>query len=233
MSDSNVHTAEDIRAQNVAAMGQDMGEIYSALWQQLTWLYQKWGQFVEAFGTSPERIKTFNDAAPGFFGTVQDSLWENVLLHLARLTDPPATAGKANLTFSKLCTLVIDEPLRTEVTTALSVVQKEVAFARDWRNRRIAHGDLLLSLGYSTSPLAPASRLQVTATLNAMATLLKLIAYRFLDSTTMFEFAAKSEAGGATSALYYLRACIEAEAKRRERVRSGVFEPSDLKRRPL
>jgi hypothetical protein len=78
MPDSNVHTAEESRVQKFAAMGQDLGEIYSALWQQLTWLYQKWGQFADAFGTSPEHIKIFNDAAPDFFGTIQDSLWENV-----------------------------------------------------------------------------------------------------------------------------------------------------------
>jgi hypothetical protein len=226
-------TAEESRALNIAAMGQDLGEIYSALWQQLTWLFQKWGQFTEAFGTNPERIKIFNDAAPSFFGTVQDSLWENVLLHLARLTDPPATAKKANLTFSRLCTLVTNEPLRTDVAKALNLVQVEVAFARDWRNRRIAHGDLLLSLGHTTSELAPASRLQVSATLSAMAKLLNLVSHHFLDSTTLFEFAAEPGAGGAISALYILRAGVEAETKRRERVSSGVFDPSDLDRRPL
>jgi len=233
MPDSNVRTAEQARQQNIDAMGADIGAIYSALWQQLAWLHQKWGHFVEAFGTSPERIKIFNDAAPDFFGTVQDAVWENVLLHLARLTDPPTTAGKPNLTFSRLCSLVTEEPLCANMRVAFSVVNDQVAFARDWRNRRIAHGDLLLALGHTTSPLAPASRLQVAQVLASMGDLMNLVSNHFTDTTTMFEFATESGPGGAVAALYCLRAGVEAEAKRRERVRSGNFDPSDLERRPI
>ncbi|WP_407690639.1 AbiU2 domain-containing protein [Rhodocyclus tenuis] len=70
-------------------MGGEIGKVYSALWQEVAWINKKWNQYVELFGTSPERIELLNRAAPSFFRTFQDSLLDDVLLHLARLTDPP------------------------------------------------------------------------------------------------------------------------------------------------
>jgi hypothetical protein len=63
----------------------------------------KWGEYVELFGTKPSRIDLRNRAAGGFFRVVQDGLWEDVLLHVARLTDAPRSGGRANLTIRAAC----------------------------------------------------------------------------------------------------------------------------------
>lgn len=68
----------------VEVMGDDLGSLYHALWNELAWLYSKWEEYVELFGTKPSRIDLLNKAAGHFFRIVQDSLWEESLLHIAR-----------------------------------------------------------------------------------------------------------------------------------------------------
>jgi hypothetical protein len=233
MPDSNVRNAEQAREHHIVVMGQELGNLYSALWQQLTWLHQKWGDYVALFGTNPERIALLNQTGPTFFRTVQDCLWEDTLIHLARITDPPRSAGRDNLTIKQLPPLLSDQAKRAELEALIASAVASTTFARDWRNRRIAHRDLLLSLQHPTEPLAQASRAHVTEALDAFGKVLNYISLQYLGSTTMFEFAAEPAAGGATSMLFYLRAGREAELERRERVKSGKFRPNDLERRGI
>jgi len=228
MTTSNAHTAVQIQANNVAAMGAELGEIYSALWQQLSWLHRKWGHYVDLFGTDQQRIDLLNETAPNFFRTVQDSVLEDIFLHIARLTDSTKSMGKENLSFKRLPTLLTESTIRVQVEAALVTLATATEFARDWRNRKLAHGDLALALARTSEPLAPASRTHVKDALAAMGTVLNAISLHFQESTTMFEFAGESTAGGATSMLYYLRAGKDAETIRRARLRSGQFTPEDI-----
>ena len=214
-------------------MGEELGELYTALWQQLTWLHRKWGDYVALFGTKPERLEVLNSVAPDFFGTVQTALWEDALLHLARITDSPRSAGKPNLTFRRLPESIDREPLRLQVQELLDAALVATDFARDWRNRRIAHRDLSLALARPTEPLKTASRAGVNEALTSLNSVLNAISQSYLDSTTMFEFAQDPVPGGATSMLYYLRAGHKAEQERRERIRTGAFIPSDMDRDPV
>jgi hypothetical protein len=229
MVDSNVRTAEQAREQHKIAMGSELGDLYSALWQQLVLLHIKWGEYVALFGTNPERLELLNQAGPSFFRTVQDCLWRDVLIHLARITDPPRSAGKDNLTITRLPPLMEHGDLENQIRRAV----ESTAFARDWRNRHIAHHDLLLSLDLPTEPLATASRNHVDSALAAIGEVLNFLSLYYLQSTTIFEFAAKPAAGGATSMLHYLRAGIEGECARRERVKNGTHDAKDLERRSL
>jgi hypothetical protein len=230
MTQSNVNTAAQIKEHNIAKMGNELGELYSVLWQQLNWLHRKWGDYVALFGTTPDRLKILNSAASDFFGTVQTSLWEDALLHLARITDSPKSAGKPNLTFRRLPELIERNDTRMSVEALLENSLDLTDFARDWRNRRIAHRDLSLALERPTEPLKAASRSSVNEALAALGKVLNCISLAYLDSTTMFEFAQEPTAGGSLSMLHYLRAGLTAEEARRQRIRSGTSSPEDFKR---
>jgi hypothetical protein len=90
-------TAEEAKAHYISVMGQPLGEVYASLWQELALLHRNWNEYVELFGSKPSRVELLNRAAGSFFRAVQDALWEQTLLHIARLTDPPASVGKSNL----------------------------------------------------------------------------------------------------------------------------------------
>ena len=77
-------------------MGEELGSLYHALWQEVVWLHTEWGEYVQLYGTKPSRIRLLNEAAPSFFRLVQDGLFETTVLKIARLTDPPKSLGKPN-----------------------------------------------------------------------------------------------------------------------------------------
>ena len=95
---TNFRTADEAKLEYITRMGEPLGKLFSALWQEAAWLQSKWIEYVELFGTKRSRIELLNKAAPAFFKVVQDSLWEDTIIHIARLTDPPKSAGKDNLT---------------------------------------------------------------------------------------------------------------------------------------
>jgi hypothetical protein len=100
-------TADESKISNVAAMGEPLGALYSALWQHFATTYTHWLEYVELFGKKPERIDLLNRAAPQFFRMIQDELWEISLLHLARITDAPLMAGRTNLSIRALATSLL------------------------------------------------------------------------------------------------------------------------------
>lgn len=228
MSDSI--SAEQDRKHNIEFMGEELGKLYSALWQQQTLLHRKWGHYVALFGTSEERIDILNKVAPGFFHDVQTALWEDALLHLSRVTDFSSTAGNANLTFRRLPQSIDREPLRQQVKDQLDAAIEATKFARDWRNRRIAHRDLSLVLGQQTEPLKLASRAGFDDALCLLDSVLNLVSLSYLNSTTMFKFAQEPNAGGATCMLEYLRAGYSVEQERLTRIRTRSFFEFDLDR---
>jgi hypothetical protein len=224
-------TAEQAKSDNIAKMGVEAGEIYSALWQEVAWIYKKWTQYVTLFGTNPGRIELLNRAAPSLFRTVQDTLWEDVLLHLSRLTDAPRSVGRPNLSVHQLATAVANTPIAASVQSLADTAFSACGFARDWRNRRLAHRDLGLALGKAVHPLAPASRIAVKAALTALTQLLNGVSEHYLDSTNMFDFG--PEGGDALSMLYILRDGLEFDAERKERIHRGVLPLRSLTENPL
>ena len=224
-------TAAQAREDNIAVMGKELGETYSALWQEVAWIHKKWKQYVTLFGTTPERIELLNQAAPSLFRTVQDTLWEDVLLHLVRLTDPARTMGRPNLSVRHLKEVTAGEPIASTLQSLGDTALSACEFARDWRNRRLAHRDLELALGHAVQPLAPASRAAVKAALSALVTLLNAVSEHYLGSTTMFDFG--SERGDALSLLYILRDGMQFDAERKERIKRGELPLSVLTENPL
>jgi hypothetical protein len=224
-------TAAQTKVDNIAKMGAEIGAVYSALWQEVAGIHKKWAQYVELFGTSPARIDLLNQAAPSMFRTVQDTLWEDVLLHLARLTDPPKSMGKANLSLRQLAVLVAGLPIGRNVESLANAALGACEFARDWRNRKLAHRDLELAMGQSVQTLAPASRAAVKIALAALTEMLNAVSLHYFDSTTMFDRGPGRE--DAASLLYLLRDGLQSRADRQARIRRGEYQPSDLKHEPL
>lgn len=225
------HTAEESKQANINAMGQELGPLYDAMWQQVAWLHQKWEQYVELYGTKESRLTLLNQAAPLFFRVVQDTLWEDVLLHIARLTDSPQSMNKANLSIRRFPAAIDDAPTKLLVEKLIEEAMTASEFCRDWRNRHIAHRDLRLALDDSTLPLRSASRAKVKEAIKAIDEVLNAVSGHYLDSTT--HFAPPGAARGARSLLYFLDDGIKADHARRERMRNGTSTPDDFEDRDL
>jgi hypothetical protein len=62
-----------------------------------------------------------------------------------------------------------DPELRSEVEALCVTARDKASFAIDWRNRHIAHRDLMLTLRTPAKPLEPASHLNVGEAITAIA----------------------------------------------------------------
>ena len=223
---SHQSTAEEVLDQYCRAMGPELGKQFGRLWNECAWLHHLWHEYVVLFGSKPERIDLLNDAAGAFFRLVQDTFWDATLLQLARLTDPPRSVGKDNLTLERLPGLV-HKAIKPETERLVAEIQAKCRFARDWRRRRLAHRDLDLAIGEATIPLAPASRASVRAAIDAIAALLNAIDGHYRDCTTAFQSVRPPR--GAEALLYVLRDGLETRDKWKERLASGHLDPDDLR----
>lgn len=87
-------TAEEIKNEMIEKLGTDFGLLLNSLYNEITWLTFRWIEFVELYGTKETRLELMNKSAPFLFFTIQKVLWENLLLGISRITDPPKSMEK-------------------------------------------------------------------------------------------------------------------------------------------
>jgi hypothetical protein len=136
-------TDDEVRAEYIRVMGGDLGLLYSELEDELEWLRDKWGDYHFLFCNGPERIDMLNVVASNFFALLQKLLFEDAMMHLSRLTDPPQSAGRNTLTVMRLADQINDPSLKASVRNQAAQTKTRCEFARAWRNKRLAHTDLL------------------------------------------------------------------------------------------
>jgi hypothetical protein len=215
--------AEEVEADRLAVLGPELGPLFHALDNEVSWLHAKWKEFRELYASS-STVALLNLTAAFFFRVVQDTLWHDALLQVARLTDPLVTAGKSNLTLRRLPPALPAGSLQGEVDALVSKTLSEAAFARDWRNRRLAHSDLGLALG-GAQPLAEASRQHMETVLSSMRSVMNAVNQHYWNSTTAYEQFLSTD--NAESLVYHLRVARKAEAKRNDRLNRGIVLPED------
>ncbi len=191
---------EEAQAEIINAMGRELGSIFYALYKEVVWVHAKWKEYRELYGTNGDRIKLLNRTAGFFFKIVQDSLWEDVLMHIARITDPPKSFGKHNLTVQLLPELISEKELLSEVNELAKNCVDKSAFAREHRNKRLAHRDLIHATEPSAAPLNGISRAHVEEMLEALRSIMNKIDGHYRDTEVAYDhFIAHS--GG--EALYF------------------------------
>ena len=156
-------------------------------------------------------------------------LWDDILLHIARLTDRPTTAGKRNLTIQVLPNLIDNEHLAQKIDALVKKALGAAEFCRDWRNRHIAHLDWLLHLEEEIAePLPEATVEGIESALKAIANVLREVHMHFMESDL---FLVPLYTGGARALLYILDAGLRAQEEERERILRGEIQ--DLKPRDI
>lgn len=216
----------------MAAMGNELGELFSMLWQELSGLYVKWHQYVALFGTTPERIELMNRVAPKLTYTIQKTLWRDILIHLSRLTDPAETKQrgqiKPNLSINRLAELLKDGSDYQTINDLEAKAKANCEFARDWRNRVYAHRDLDIATNQHCTPLAHASRASVKNALEALADLLNRIARNYKLPTTLFDFDGTGAAREAEHLIHVISYGLDAQTQVFAKIRNGELTWKDV-----
>jgi hypothetical protein len=219
-------SAAEVRTGYIRAMGPELGELFCAASSELTWIHWRWKQYRTLFGEKQSRIDLLNEAAPLFFHIVHNVLFEDTLLAIARLVGPPESFNKPNLTVQRFPPLLVRVNLRDEVSSLIQKTKASAAFAIDWRNRRLAHRDLDLSLRRNQLVLAPATRGQVEVTLSALRGVLNRIETECCNAATVYD---SPTHGDAEALLYVIRDGLLHDHERCERRKRGELQGEDMK----
>lgn len=219
-------TTEEVKEDIIKKMGTDFGSLFHSLYNEITWLTFKWIEFKELFGSKESRFELMNKAAPFFFYTVQKTLWENLLLGVARITDPPESFKKKNTTLQAIGQHLLDPTFRADFEKDLMEILDECKFCRDWRNRWIAHMDYELGVNRdSAKPLEPATRLKLRLTIEKIHSLYNKISLKYLGSTVAWQVLTSDR--GAISLLHKIEDGIRFDEEEHKRMLNGNWKPDD------
>ncbi len=178
---------DEIRSGYISEMGQELGASFYELYRKLVELHVLWQQYRQLFGGDADTVHLLNRTSGLFFKIVQDELWDSVLLGVSRMTDPPTTGKKKNLTIQSLPPLISDTKLKGEVQDLCDKALVAAEFAREHRNKRIAHQDHDYLSNRNSDPLSGISRTLVEEMLAALRAVLNRLDLHFRDSTVMYE----------------------------------------------
>jgi AbiU2 len=166
------------------AMGKDLGATYYHIMNHIVILRISWQDYLDLFGTNPERIGILNEAAGPFMGRLQHRLYEAAVLGICRLTDKDESrGGYERLSILKLKSQVPKEKVEL-LRRANAAVMKALKLAepcRDLRDALYAHADYKVAIGQFQRPSAP-DRKHIGEALDALSDVVKLLWHEYFSA---------------------------------------------------
>lgn len=166
--------SEAVKREYQDKLGKEFGSVLYEIWNDWASGVVRLKEYRVLF-SDQETVKLLNAASGTFMWDIQQILWQDLLLHVTRLTDRAKVGGRENLSVQALPPFCEQVELQAEHpelhATVQALVTEAVAAAkrpRDWRNRRISHTDRGLAIDPETESLAPTSLHQVQAVLDAV-----------------------------------------------------------------
>ncbi len=180
-------SSEEVLEYYMDSMGEVLGTAFWHLNQKILEVHLVWEQYKQLYGESEETVRTLNETAGLFFMVVQDSLWDSVIQGICRLTDPAQMSGRQNLSIRALSALIANEGLRREVAGLCEEALFKAQFARDHRNKRIAHQDKNHLYDREAQPLGGVSRKLIKEMLGAITAVMNAINVHYCDTTMFYD----------------------------------------------
>ncbi len=217
-------TYEEAAEEYREKMGNELGPIFHRLWTERALLHMRWEEYDDMFGTAQEDFELMNNVAPGFFKTVQDTGWESILLKLCHFADPAKVGPRRTLSLETLLQTKGAQNV-PNLKELVDIAQQQIKFAKDWRNRHIAHADLEYQLEKKAKPLASASRAQVREALKCIDAVLRAVSLHLTATDTYFEGAGHK---WGRTLLHQLRAFSSLRDEREKRLLNGLPREEDF-----
>ena len=180
------------------------GRVFNAVWSHWSEAQVRYEEYKELFGTQ-EDCDLLNAVAPQFFGYVHQVFWQDLVLHVTRLTDrsPKALSVKS---LEKCLTRESDRELRAQVQAHRENAVKAAVPLVDWRNRHIAHRSQSLVIGTASTPLATVRLIDCKEVLRHVLSAINAIEQARMDGTTLDYVSAHPSARGL---LEHLKGLVE------------------------
>jgi hypothetical protein len=168
----------------------EIEKIYKPLYQDICYIHTKWGIFRQLYVSDKNTVDILNKSGALFFRITQELLVDDIVLSLSRLTDPSKTFKKDNLSLEQLVD-AIDESkfpkLKDEASKQLENARIKCSFAREIRNKKIAHNDLTHRLQPKVSLYSKVTTTTIDDALLSIRELINKVATTFEGSTVCYE----------------------------------------------
>lgn len=139
----------------------ELKDLFKAINSEITWLHTVWEIYIQLYGTSDENMEIMNVSAPQFFGIIQYVLFSELVTTINRLTDKHKTFGKSNASLEQIIENIdrsTHAKLIIKLKTKLEHIKAKTKPFRAWRDKKIAHNDLLITLEQGTEILPGITR---------------------------------------------------------------------------
>jgi hypothetical protein len=150
---------------------------FAQLYQDVTMLHHKWHLYLELFSTQ-QSATLLSNVAQACFQVIAESLRNDMLIAICRLSDPSHWLGSEYLS---LATLVARCSKVPNVDALLTAFQSAAGPVRLLRNRRILHNDLHTRIVAHDDPFPGIDRSQIEEILRLASAILKAVRQHVAD----------------------------------------------------
>ncbi|MCJ7622305.1 MAG: hypothetical protein MUO76_02290 [Anaerolineaceae bacterium] len=192
-------------------------DIFQSIDREVIWIHSKWLIYQQLFSGSEDNTDLFNKSAGFFFGVVQRTFFEDSLLGISRLTDPPKSMGKDNRSLAQLIDKLLIlgyNDLVKDLESDLKILNSISKPFREWRNKKIAHSDLGSNLLVNSDPLPGITTKNIEEALAVIRQFMNRVNGYFTDSETIYDHFVTARGGKAL--LSKLKIADDAEKKNRK-----------------
>uniref|UniRef100_UPI001E4A4216 AbiU2 domain-containing protein n=2 Tax=Vibrionaceae TaxID=641 RepID=UPI001E4A4216 len=168
-----------------------MEEIYKVLSREVTELHYRWTVYREVYAQGEDVTKLLNENGASFFYFVDFLMLDHVALTFSKLTDPNRQGSNDNLSLKQLVVCANDQKntlLAQELSSDFDTLKLACGKFRLLRNKRIAHADLIHSLGQAKEPLSGFSREYVEEALKLLRLYMNKFESKTFDKPIAYEY---------------------------------------------
>ena len=174
-------TGEELLEHHKTQLGSEFGTAFHGLYSEWAWGLIRLNEYRELFSREEDVVLLNALTGGAFTWDIQRIFWDDLLLRVCRLTDPPEMGSNRNLSVGSLTSFVNDEELHLEVSACVKSAKKKARFARPLRNKRISHSDWDRAMKQG-KPLTEATLQQVEEALDAVHAVLNAISLKLLNA---------------------------------------------------
>lgn len=166
-------------------LSQEGNQVFAGIGVEVSNIAVMYGQFIKLYLSGDENLVILTRTSTAFFVIVKDCLFDSILIAIQRLCDPAITMRKPNMSFEYLASELPDS-IKAKYMDKLTSMRNRLKLVEEWRNKHLAHNDLLHSIGQLQLPPVPYN--DISAAIKDSSDLLNIVVIDYLGGRyTMYE----------------------------------------------
>jgi len=166
-------------------MPKDLQDVFEPLKNELIWIHAKWNITQQLFDHSKERLELLTRIAPSFFRIMDFTYRDDLFISICRLTDQTKQLSLNRLI--KILKNHINHQKYTDLNALMDGINEKAIPLTEWRNRKIAHKELVKNIEKGPDPLPEVTRNSINELLADMRKLMDEVEVHYTDSSTAYE----------------------------------------------